>query len=320
MLLPCMVSALPVDYSSTPSIPGSTVIDSRASAVCEAATLKNARCLPADDFLGPHKRLANISGMLWLLGTAGLTGSEHVLVIGDESQKKEFLAGLLYIAGQNKITVLSPAVTSLQTNNREPGERRSKTRESVYQATMRSEAILLRTDLIRLLQSESAPRILDGRREMEYLGLEARAPRGGHLPGAQHLPLINSNAGRRDISLVTTDTDNEAIAYAYDSFEGLVYLSRLLASGVNTRLYLEGWAGWASDGALPADLVTYPRHRRTEPGERFVPKELTERISGEAASVVKKPRAIFLGFAGLALFFLGLFTREVHSRLLTKSA
>jgi len=50
------------------------------------------------------------------------------------------------------------------------------------------------------------------------------------------------------------------VIYGHDAFEGLIYLARLHARGIDARLYLEGWAGWASDGGLPADSVTYPDH------------------------------------------------------------
>ena len=46
---------------------------------------------------------------------------------------------------------------------------------------------------------------------------------------------------------------------AFFTHEGFAYLPLLRAGhGVAARLYAEGWAEWAADGALPADSVSHP--------------------------------------------------------------
>ena len=79
------------------------IVDSRPAVHCGEATLPGARCVPITDILGPHDRFPSISGLLWLLGTAGLTGAEHVLVIGERALDRDALAGVLYLAGQRRI-------------------------------------------------------------------------------------------------------------------------------------------------------------------------------------------------------------------------
>lgn len=238
----------------------SVILDTRKMKDCLDATLPDARCLPASDFLGPHRRLANISGLLWRLGTAGLTGDEHVLVTGDTSTDKEFIAGLLYVAGQRQISLLTEPVESLASNATDSGIPRSTIREKVFQSRMRSDRVLLRSDIANIIHTRPAPRIIDGRSELEYLGQNRHAARGGHIPGAQHYPL-DANSFAQTGTLTVNDKD--AVAYSHDSYSGLVYLARLLASDVQARIYLEGWVGWASDGALPADNMTFPSRRTT---------------------------------------------------------
>lgn len=289
-----------VEYTSSPDSQADIIIDTRSAALCEKASSQEARCLPALDFFGPHKRLANFSGVLWLLGTAGLTGNEHVLIVGNKSTDKEAMAGLLFIVGQQKISILRPAIVSLKESQLSRGVTRSKSREEIYQTTMRSNRIILRDDLIKIVRNASAPAIFDGRNENEYWGQSARAQRGGHIPGAQHMPAGSvelSNTGRLS-SL--SNPDKLPVSYAHNAYEGLTYLARLEASGIKTRLYLEGWAGWASDGALPADSVTYPdRAQRLQKTNVVASTELSGKFSWFEYSG--------LGIGGVALAIGGFF-------------
>lgn len=248
-----------IDYVSSAEGHWKQIVDTRPEAVCRKATLPGARCLPVNEFIGPHKRLVNISGILWLLGSAGLTGEEHLLVIGDRPEQKELMAGLLYLAGQKRISVLKPAVKAVAGERKElkPGRNRSKTREVVYAAPMRDQHVLLRGELHRVMASTESTLLLDGRSESEYWGQRVRGFRGGHLPGAQLLPSHTLSDGGSDLNLSSFSSPGSLVVYGHDTAEGLVYLSRLVAKGIEPRLYLEGWVGWASDGALPVDSLTY---------------------------------------------------------------
>ncbi len=296
-----------IDYVSKPPASAVFIVDTRPAGQCEAASLESARCLPARDFLGRHKSLTNFSGLLWLLGTAALKGDEHVLLIGDQSRNKEFMAGVLYLAGQKKISVLTRPVKSLAGLKMTPGENRSKTREQVYQAGMRTSRIVLRSDLVAMLRKQKPPVILDGRSEDEYWGETIRAARGGHLPGAQNLAMTFLRPGKNNPPPIFLATDATAIAYGHGSYQGLIYLARLVASGIDAKLYLEGWVGWASDGALPADNVSYtsnvsytgrtnvgqPKIERPEPAQNFGLRELA-----------------LLVLAGAGVFAAGFFTNR----------
>ena len=233
------------------------ILDVRPREVCEAASLPGARCLPVEDLLGPHHRLANISGLLWLLGTAGLTGTEPVLVAGTPARDRDFLAGLLYIAGQASVQVLTRPIAkaglALQ-----PGEARGNTREAVYLASMRGDALVLRTDVLQTVRSQSPALLLDARTEGEYWGKTIRAARGGHIPGAQ--PVSLKAIGSRPETAPThshAGAGDAPIVYGHDALEGLAAFARLRAAGYEARVYIEGWADWAADGALPADAATH---------------------------------------------------------------
>ena len=247
----------PIDYAQSALGHEGVIVDVRSEAACRDGTLPGARCLPVTELVGPLGRLANVSGMLWLLGSAGLTGEEQVLVVGEKPEQTELMAGLLYIAGQKRVSVLVPPVTVAGAARLRPGQPRSRTREVVYAAPVRDHRIILRDELRRLVAAEGAPPLMDGRSESEYWGQRVRGLRGGHLPGAQLLPAEAIADGAEGGAIPAFDETDRWVVYGHDAAEGLVYLARLVARGIEPVLYLEGWTGWASDGALPVDSLTF---------------------------------------------------------------
>jgi thiosulfate/3-mercaptopyruvate sulfurtransferase len=235
---------------------GAVVIDARAREACVERSLAAARCLPAAEFLGPHRRLASWRDILWLLGTAGLQGEESVLIVGDAPVERDFVAGLLHIAGSRSVTILTEPVQRLLAKGVESGAgaERGFTRSAVFEAPMRDALVVLGHELRAL---KPRPSLVDGRSEEEYWGENVRAARGGHLPGAQSLPAARLRAALGDRHEVLPA--GSPIVYAHDALEGLAYFTLLRAGhGVDARIYPAGWAEWAADGSLPADAVSYP--------------------------------------------------------------
>ncbi len=135
------------DFVSTQKVgAGETVIDTRPLTNCQAASLPGARCLPPSEFLGPHGELPNERDLLWLLGTAGLDGSERVVVAGDSAGAREFVAGLLYLAGQREVRILDTALTPLiaSRSGAAPGQMRALFRAVIFTAPMRDHLWIVR--------------------------------------------------------------------------------------------------------------------------------------------------------------------------------
>ncbi|MFZ3040788.1 MAG: rhodanese-like domain-containing protein [Thiobacillus sp.] len=250
---------------------GSVAVDTRPLDACKLRSAAGAVCLPADGFLGPQRRLPAERDLLWLLGTAGLAGDETVLVVGQDVVARDFVAGLLYIAGQRRVRVLTEPMGKLLESGIEtgPGRERSFVRERVYQAAMRDGIVVLRDELRAM---RPAPVLLDGRTEAEYWGEVARSSRSGHLPGAASVPGLALRTGLAAPAARPLLPEGEPVAYGHDAYEGLAYLTLLTAGyGVPARLYLPGWAEWAADGALPVDAAGYPEPPAIRQAEALPP-------------------------------------------------
>ncbi|MCM2288183.1 MAG: rhodanese-like domain-containing protein [Sulfuritalea sp.] len=134
------------DFAYTQKVgAGATVIDSRPLADCKRASLPGARCLPAGEFLDPQGRLPSERDILWLLGTAGLAGSEAALVIGQDATARDFVAGLLYLAGQKSVRILNGPLPRLAGG----GQERGMVRSAVWTAPMRDDLWVLGADILR---------------------------------------------------------------------------------------------------------------------------------------------------------------------------
>lgn len=232
------------------------IIDTRPLSSCRKSSLEGAMCLPVEDVMAPNRRLANWSGLLWLLGTAGLTGEERILVVGEQPARREVIAALLFLAGQSRVSLLESKVSELiaDADQSYNGAARATTRTSVYKARMRSDLIVLRSELHTLLDTNVV--IVDGRSEAEYFGASIRASRGGHIAGAIHSPLTDWRSNAKTTAAAYRST--LPVAYAHDTYESLVYFAAMQATGVSAKVYLSGWVEWALDSRLPVDSVSYP--------------------------------------------------------------
>ena len=244
-----------------PDLAGTTVVDARAQAACMKSSLRGAHCLPAADFLGPHGRLASFRQIYWLLGTAGLSGREHVLVVGDDPTERDFVAGMLYLCGQAGVSILKPRISEgagLRHASIGPGVPRAMTRNPIYQAQLRGDDVVLGSELAGEVAARDAPPMLDGRSDAEYWGERIRAGRGGHLPGAQSMPMALARRELDDRRL-ELPKDRRFVAYGHDAFESVAYFTLLRAgAGINDRVLLDGWVDWANHPDLPVAAQTWP--------------------------------------------------------------
>lgn len=277
---------------------GAQVIDARPLEQCLTKSVRGARCLPVADFFGPHDRLASFVNINWLLGTAGLSGQEHVLVVGNNAQERDFIAGVLFVAGQKEVSVLTQKMKrggGFSEKFLGLGVERMESRTNVYHGIARDKAIVFKKELSKILSFDTPTVLIDGRSEKEFWGASVRGVRGGHIVGARHF------SSSRLRSLATSGETNElekrdTIIYGHNAFEGLAILTLMRAGfDISARVYPGGWAEWSADSNMPVDAVTYPdKGMVTQSSQATNPSKPTWIFAG---------MALVIGMAIASLFF-----------------
>jgi thiosulfate/3-mercaptopyruvate sulfurtransferase len=131
---------------------GARVIDIRAEDACTSATLPGARCVPAEVLFGPDGGApVSFHALRWLLGTVGLSGAETVAVFAGNETRAGAVAALLHLAGQRDVVVYTGGA-DLSAR----GESRSFSRETIFTAAMRTEAMRIDTPAPPLVQQLTA--------------------------------------------------------------------------------------------------------------------------------------------------------------------
>ncbi|MDA8384263.1 MAG: hypothetical protein M0037_14635 [Betaproteobacteria bacterium] len=251
--------------------------------------------------MGPHHRLASFRDILWVLGASGLSGRETAVVAGDDPVRRDFVAGVLYLAGQSRVAVLTAPLTPLIARGpAAPGTTRGMFRNPVYQGRPRAGLIVLRGELARALRGAHPPYLLDGRSLASYWGRRIRAARGGHLPSAQPLPMpaLRLAVAAHAIALPPVTS---AVAYANDAYDSIAYFTLLRAgAGFAARVYPAGWVDWADHTGLPVDSETFDQRPLQGPGRRVPVAPSARAKPGSLA-----PLAAALLLAALTGYYLG---------------
>ena len=267
----------------------SRIIDVRPEEQCVEITLAGAVCLPLEDIFADNTRLANFSGLFWLLGTLGLSGTETVTIVGDSEHRRHVAAGLLYAAGQNQVVIFDTKISGFIADTigggssdgfskslkleLGSGKKRATTRTKVFTELSRTHLLLTKAEVVQSVsdstKGKTSTMLIDGRAESEYWGRRVRALRGGHIPGAILIENVAdiSSALHSDLSSVDRAP---VIVYGHDAAAGLALLAQLVLSnssagagdesGTDLRdfqVYLGGWIEWSADTSLPVDAETY---------------------------------------------------------------
>ncbi len=258
---------------------GTVVVDTRPRAVCLRRSVAGGLCLAPGMFLGPRGRLVSWRNIRWLLGTMRLTGTETAVVAGDDATADDFVAGILYIAGQGRVEVAAHPLTAwLARHPRATGSgtTRGVFREAIYTAWPRTRLIVLRRELQRLVRGGLGAYLLDGRPPGRYRGVRGTRPRGGHIPGAVSLPMDDLGPVSAAKAVPAAKT-RPVIAYGARPYESVAYFARLWMLGVRARVFIGGWRDWA---AHARGVAMQRKNRSTAPSH---PVEVLAAASAGAA-------------------------------------
>lgn len=236
------------------------IVDCRERSRCQERSLAGARCIPAGDLAGPQGELPSFRDLLWLLGTAGLSGRETVLVAGDEPLARDFVAGVLFLSGQHRVQVLQGRLSEMLRDPRHatgPGRIRGMLREPIYRASVREERIVLAGELRRMLSRGDDLVAVDGRADG---GVPSRAAARTveRIPGAVRMPL--RQLYRQPLAEAGSPSRPVPhVAYGYGARESIALLTYLTATtDADVRVLLNGWRGWLQTAAASQGRIDRP--------------------------------------------------------------
>lgn len=174
------------------------------------------------------------------------------------------LVWVLDYYGHDRVHLLDGGLRAWLAAGGEVTAETSPTAPGDFEAHPRGEAVATYRDILDRLGNDDTV-ILDTRRRSEYLGTEARAKRGGTIPGAVHLEWLNhlDDAGAlrdadtlRDLFAAHGVTpDKEVIPFCgggYRSAHAYVVLTMLGYPRV--RNYLGSWGEWGNRDGLPIEV------------------------------------------------------------------
>jgi len=124
------------------------LIDASNLLRCQKESVKKAKCIPANTFQSSQGVLASFYNITWVFGTAGIQGSEEVLVFADTEKQRDALLGLFYLAGHKTLNRWNSTKADLQELlGKGKGQKRGIIRSEYYTAIMRDKFLILPNEL-----------------------------------------------------------------------------------------------------------------------------------------------------------------------------
>ncbi|HEY7066621.1 MAG TPA: sulfurtransferase [Chloroflexota bacterium] len=242
------------------------VLDTRSPALYEAghipgALLVDVRNLhPADT--GPTAMHDWIARLEEACSVAGIT-DRHQVVFYEETSGEIAPRGVwaLTYLGHGSVRLLDGGLTAWRAGGYAMSRSPSSVRRVVFRARPRPELVATRECILEHLLSPTV-RVLDVRRAAEYTGVEIRARRGGHIPGAIHHEWLHNLADdgtykrpgelARAYAHLGLAAHQTIIPYCQHGYRSAnTWLALTLLGYAHVRNYLGSWEEWGNHDGLP---------------------------------------------------------------------
>ena len=189
---------------------------------------------------------------------------DDTMVVGYDAEGGHHAARLwlaLRRYGHDRMAVLDGGIQKWQREGRllEPGDVRAE--PARFTSRPRDGVVASKDEVLAAVRSGD-PWLLDVRREVEYLGTEVRAARGGHIPGAVQLlwkDALHDDWTLRDPDAIETiyadagfNADTATVTYCQAGVRAAFTHLILTALGHDdVRTYDGSWEEWGNDPSVP---------------------------------------------------------------------
>jgi thiosulfate/3-mercaptopyruvate sulfurtransferase len=251
------------------------VLDARPKASYEAGHIPGAVWVDSAPWSKAFATKADREEWTKLLGSLGLDPDGPVVVYGDDPREPARVWWTLRYWGFKDVRLLNGGWKAWASQNSALSKVAPPVRATSPRLKAHPELLATREQMLEYTKGKER-QIIDARSEKEYCGEEARAKRGGAIPGAKHLDWVelldkdgrfkSADDLRKLFKERGIDLDNAAVTYCQSGGRASVMAFALELMGVkDVRNYYRSWNEWGNDPDTP---VMMPKR-----GEALRPSE-----------------------------------------------
>lgn len=225
----------------------------------EAADLSDSKP-PVMGLLPPEDALARV------LSQAGIRPDHHVIAYdGENNLKASRFLWTLDVIGHRGFSLLNGGLNAWLDAGYEIDDALPNVAPSGYPVEYGAEHVADKHYILEHLNDPDVI-VLDARSELEYNGVDRRAARGGHIPGARHLDWSRTVIGGGDFRFRPVDevralyfhegvySDKEVIVHCHTHMRSSHTYILLKALGFERiRGYPGSWSDWGNDPETPIE-------------------------------------------------------------------